>query len=191
MEMVRSSSTLTEVWVLILCGLIVSFAAGCRPTGNSIAVSTPSPTPSVLESMQTRTVVADGFTILVPVDFKDAPWHGTDSSGWSIQSKGMKISTETGPYAPDAKNYGYENFRDGRKTIDGQDVPIATYVIPKQTGLIDPNKRNCVSAYFDASDRHSSELGVHACFEDPQDEALARAIIESIRFVAVETKSRN
>jgi hypothetical protein len=94
----------------------------------------------------------------------------------------MTISSETGPFGPEAKNYGYINFRESEKTIDGENAKVAIYEIPELKGLIDPSKKYCVEVHFDTSERVHSELGLLACFETADDEPLAIQIIESIKF---------
>ncbi len=94
----------------------------------------------------------------------------------------MTIYSESGPYGADAKDYGYINFPDARKTIDGELAKIALYEIPDQTGLIDPSKRNCITARFDMPDGKLAELSFQVRFERREDEQLALQIIESIKF---------
>jgi hypothetical protein len=145
------------------------------------------PTPAILATLETKRVQADGYSIIVPSSFKTGPWQGDDSSGWSFEGKQMSISSESGPYGSDAKNYGYLNFRESQKIIDGERAKVAIYEMPDPKQLIDPSKKYCVAAHFETSERVRSELSLSACFETPQDEHLATQIIESIKFDA-ETK---
>jgi hypothetical protein len=167
-------------WVTFLVYICVSITS-CS-TDVSTSNATPESTPAVLALMETRTVAADEFTIAVPRNFEDKPWHGIDSTGWTMNGDGMAIDTESGPYAADAKNYGFANYRSSYKTIDGENAQVAAYQIPAQQQLVDPKKRNCVAAYFDRSEKRRSELKIGVCFDDPKDEQLAMQIIESIKF---------
>ncbi|MBK7394164.1 MAG: hypothetical protein IPI64_12850 [Chloracidobacterium sp.] len=149
---------------------------------NTPVQQTPVPTPSVLASLKADRFKADSFSIILPNSFSRKPWHGDDSGGWEFTNKKMEISTESGIYAPDVKNYGDTNYREFQKTIDGELVKIATYEVRDPKLLVDPSKKYCVIGRFEASPRVGSPLVISACFPDPKEEQLATQIIESIRF---------
>ena len=166
-------------------GMMSALLCSCASEPIKVSNPTPDVTPSVLASIETTRVKANGFSIVVPKSFKNAPWQGDDSSGWTFKSKDMTVDSESGIYAPDAKNYGYLNYHLDQRQIDGELVQIAEYEYPTPRELIDPSKNKCVVAYFPAVDERHSALHVSACFTDWNDRYLATQIIESIEFERV------
>lgn len=120
----------------------------------------------------------------IPLDMKEEPVAGTDSSLWRYSSKKMTLEVAYGLYPDDLKFYS--NQPDYQKTfyeIDGRRAELSTFRVGQElTAHFTDRGKYIAAVYFpDLKNNFGTKLTMWANCESPVEQEIAKKIFSSIK----------